>query len=782
MRDLVFDRVVSEALLDVVRPGGDFDTLVERRNGSSIIGLDVQLRRDQRGTRSWASLMLGLTNVLDLFEQNGRFWLRAHATHQQAGGFDPVWSTPRLGADLAALREEVQGYLDSILGPGGVDSSHVSREGKVQAAMCSMISTDYGVVQREAAISFASQSLKDGIVVPLATAVTGAVSNVTPDGAPWWPGVRDRGVMPSLGTEADVLALDSTGRLLVIEVKPAEEIKGLAWGPAQVRMYAELFASWLDADEDFARDRLAAMADQRRALGLLDDRWSPASAGQLRVLPVLAIGSGQMSREAMPRITAIAEALSSLNWSSNRVDPFEVWLLDDDGVASDRLILGQSSRASGPPNIGKPGGTSFVAAERASAAAWKASTALLPDAARGPAPYEGRGPSFPFVLPTDHCWLNLLPEAREIARGRFEAAEIRWHSGGTQPSNHLLSSQVQCLNALAPFVDDPGALAGIFESVLRISEVLPFGAATSSPYDATDHVVFEWLGLRSYLNEWPADTPPSRGAYATSADAAIRYRNADGDIEIALIEWKYTERYPEHGQLHGGPQKQATRLGRYRELWADPDSPIRIDAVPYEALFAEPIYQLFRTQLLAWKIEQAHELGAKHVRVVYAAPSPNTDLLDRSLGTPAFEQMAHETGRPLLAAWQSMLRRRDRFVALDTLRLLAPEAPTSDHYRERYGGAARIPEASASDIVNVASGTDLMSMLEHLHGILQRVGGDGGVIAQLIDLGPEALQRLDPSLRIELLARSTEAAELVRRLRADEVFNALHSGPEGFGQ
>lgn len=771
MRDLVFDRVVSDELLDAVRPGGGFDTLVERRNTASTVGLDVQLRRDQRGTQSWASLMLGLTNVLDLFEQNGRYWLRAHRTHQQAGGFDPAWSSPRSAAELPALRSDVQGYLDRILGPGGVDSSHVSREGKVQAAMCSMASAEYGVVQREAAISFASQPIKDGIVVPRAAAITDTVRRATPPGAPWWPGVRDRGVMPSLGTETDVLAFDSAGRLLVIEVKPAEEIKGLAWGPAQVRLYADLFASWLDADDGLARDRLTVMADQRRALGLLGDRWRPSS--ELRVLPVLAIGTGQMSREAMPRISAIAQALESVHWSSERVDPFEVWLLDDTGVAIERFTLGQASAPSAPTTGAKSAAASFVAQERAAAAAWKASSPLLPDAARDPAPYEGKGRSYPFVLPIEHCWLNLLPEAREIASSRFEAAEIRWHSGGIQPNSHLLSSQVQCLNALAPFVDDPGALAAIFGAVLPINEVLPFGSTTSSPYDATDHIVFGWLGLNSYLNEWPTDSPPSRGAYATSADAALRYRTPDGDIEIALIEWKYTERYPEHGQLHGGPPKQATRLGRYRELWSDPASPIRIDVVPYEELFAEPIYQLFRTQLLAWKIEQARELDARRVRVVYAAPSMNTDLLERSLGSPAFEQMANDAGTSLVAAWQSMLRRPDRFTAFDTLSLLTPGGPTSDHYKDRYGSAAMSAETPMPVAIEAATGSDLLSALEHLQMILQRVGGDGGVISQLIDVGPEALERIDPSLRTELLARSTEAAELVRLLRADTVFDAL---------
>jgi hypothetical protein len=362
-------------------------------------------------------------------------------------------------------------------------------------------------------------------------------------------------------------------------------------------------------------------------------------------------------------------------------------MLDSSGTPIERLTTDQipGSTAPAPAPASRPSTASFVSRQQASAAAWKASSPLPTEEARVAAPYEAGKARYPFVLPGEHCWLNLLPEARDVARTRFAAAAIRWHSGGNSPSSHLLSSQIQCVNALAPFVQDPEALATIFGGLLPIGRVVPFGAATTSPYDETDHVVFEWPGLASHLNEWPPNRRPTRGAYATSADAALRYLTPDGDTEIALIEWKYTERYPDHGPLEGGQAKQATRLSRYRKLWDDPASPVRNDVVPYEAMFAEPVYQLFRTQLMAWKIEQAGELGATRVRFVYAAPSENDDLLKHSLGAPAFAQGTMGAGGSLVTAWQSMLRRPDRFVSFDTLGLLGRRSPTSVDYKARYG-------------------------------------------------------------------------------------------------
>ena len=56
----------------------------------------------------------------------------------------------------------------------------------------------------------------------------------------------------------------------------------------------------------------------------------------------------------------------------------------------------------------------------------------------------------------------------------------------------MLSSHIQCLNTLAPMVDRPDLLSAWLGQHLPVAEVLPFGAITDSPYEESDHVVFEW--------------------------------------------------------------------------------------------------------------------------------------------------------------------------------------------------------------------------------------------------------------------------------------------------
>jgi ARG/rhodanese/phosphatase superfamily protein/restriction endonuclease-like protein len=305
---------------------------------------------------------------------------------------------------------------------------------------------------------------------------------------------------------------------------------------------------------------------------------------------------------------------------------------------------------------------------------WKEHTALLPAEARQPGRYfrdsKAVGPELPLCLPVEFAALNLLPEARAVALDRFERDHIRWHEQTPAgPSNHLLDSQVQCVNALAPLITESDAIRHVFASALDIEEVLPFEP------DTQDFLVFEWIGLVDHLGEG-SGKPRTRGARTTSSDAAFRYRTSGGSTEIALCEWKYTETYDGHA-LAGGERAMKVRRRRYHRWWQDPQGPVTT-AIPYEDLFVEPFYQRFRQQLLAYEMERTHELGSDRVRVVHLAPEANTELWS-SLTRPSHRAAGADLG----TAWNAVLRYPDRFLTID------PETAfrhvVSDDFRDRYG-------------------------------------------------------------------------------------------------
>ena len=316
-----------------------------------------------------------------------------------------------------------------------------------------------------------------------------------------------------------------------------------------------------------------------------------------------------------------------------------------------------------------PARTTFTSAERARAIAWKGTTLTLEAADRAPAPYRlPGGRTYDFCLPLDSAARNLLPEVRSTVTALFDAARIPWHMGvGSGPTNHLLSSQVQCVNALGQMVHDPDRIVAAFGPVLDIAEVLQI--------EDGRWLTFEYIGPTDYFGEAPNGVR-TRGSQCTSVDAAFTYRTSTGVEELALVEWKYTESYRERTPT---PTKDEVRRQRYEAHLHLPDSPVRVDALPFSRLLDEPFYQLMRQQLLAAALERDPDVPAKVVRVVHVHPTANLAYQD------SLHHVEHrDLGSTVAEVWAALLTRPDRYVELDNGVFLDP-AITSTDYAARYG-------------------------------------------------------------------------------------------------
>ncbi len=330
------------------------------------------------------------------------------------------------------------------------------------------------------------------------------------------------------------------------------------------------------------------------------------------------------------------------------------------------------------------------------AAAWKEGTETLPEHARAAAPYvtkDGAAAGQPrdFCLPADHAALNLLSDVREQALALFAELEIPWHAGiGTGPSNHLLSSQVQCVNALTSMVTDPERIRRAFAAI-DVGEVLQV--------EPGRFLTFEYIGPKDYLNEAPAGVRV-RGAHCTSVDAAFLHRAPDGATELVLIEWKYTESYRLRTP---DPVRDAVRRGRYLALVQDPEGPVRSDLLAFEHLL-DPLYQLVRQQLLAHELEK--DGVADRVRVVHVLP-PANEAYQQSLHRP--EQQA--LGATVSRVWQQLLRKPGRFTSLDPAVFLDPDV-TSAEYCRRYSDGIIRNRAELDAVLDVDSPEGVEDWLE----------------------------------------------------------------------
>lgn len=323
-----YDRRISEALLDAIEDQGPLAGLIDVVREDRGIR-DLQLRH-ARGPECWATVYVGLTKVLDIKERNGQFRLDAPPTYTALPQFDVTW---RQWQDLTDLENEwysVLSYLETAIAM--VRREFTDAEGAVQSALCSGAAEQFRVVDREAVLAHTNTAARSATTDPLQIALNQALGTAN-NGERWWPSLRS-GV--SLGAELDVLAVDEAGRLLAVEVKPANAIAGIVKGPAQVALYAALWSIWLDEADDSAQI-LQGMLDQRARLGL--GRPGPLHSPE-GVVPVVAVGPGKLGKEALPRLREVAQAVQPVLRERRTVQPLEVWFIDDQGCIEDKEILG----------------------------------------------------------------------------------------------------------------------------------------------------------------------------------------------------------------------------------------------------------------------------------------------------------------------------------------------------------------------------------------------------------------------------------------------------------
>ena len=392
----------------------------------------------------------------------------------------------------------------------------------------------------------------------------------------------------------------------------------------------------------------------------------------------------------------------------------------------------------------------FIETERARAGTWKARTATLPDTAKQPAPYIGKDgragtARYDFCLPAEFANYSLLPEVRPSALTLFAELGIPWHAsvhGG--PSNHLLSSQVQCVNALAQMVRDPSRLVRAFGDLLGTAEVLEI--------EPGRYLTFEYIGPEDFFSE-ARNGVRVRGAHCTSVDAAFLHRTVDDVVELVLVEWKYTELYRLRPPA---PAKDRVRAGRYSAAIADRQGPVRGDILSAAAMFDEPFYQLVRQQLLAHALEQSSAEGATRVRVVHVLP-PANDAYQRSLARPEHRAL----GETVSSVWQQLLRTPNRFVSMDPATFLDATI-TSPEYVSRYGDRMLHNDQDVLDEFGIDDLTDLEDLIDFdgeisstTNGLELRAGTVGTVIEY--PFSQDDLQRLSDEAEDEY-AKAIERA------------------------
>lgn len=256
-----------------------------------------------------------------------------------------------------------------------------------------------------------------------------------------------------------------------------------------------------------------------------------------------------------------------------------------------------------------------------------------------------------------NCDENLHESIRHEAKLYFKENEIAWWKYGDNsdrnPTNHMVSSQIQCLNYLFALIKDKVSmikLAQLFDP--EIDDVLPSIGDKDSGY-----IAFEFIyDNATLLGE--NDTNANRGEYCTSIDAFVIGLKQGKKILIP-IEWKYTEEYQTCENKALEPRRGETRQNRYNKLIAKSDQLKTPESFEESVFYYEPFYELMRQTLL---VEQMVKIGiANDFLHILVVPSENKDLLDNNYTF---------TNNDLQTTWLDSLSDQSKFRIIDSRQIL----------------------------------------------------------------------------------------------------------------
>lgn len=317
--NLHYDRRVSEDFLSHFLSGGVAHSLVEYARYAPY-AVDLQMRKDPKTGAEHATLYAGLTSVLDVKRNKDQLRLVPHKWASQGQyGFNMAWTKAMTVSTLATQWRGVEDYLDYILPEAA--KKHASREGAVQAAASVFRSHDRIMFDREFALHFKDTATKKDIFTELTTPVLSAIQRI--------PGVP--GQPPSsFGGECDLLALDATGRVLAVEVKP-RGTGSIVWSGLQATVYARLLTRWIGTSPaedshglkvDPPATILRGMLEQRARLGLAPTN-RPDLPDRPIVVPVVALQRG-WNVKYLDRLLKVQDAVLSSGCGDPTLEIYEV--------------------------------------------------------------------------------------------------------------------------------------------------------------------------------------------------------------------------------------------------------------------------------------------------------------------------------------------------------------------------------------------------------------------------------------------------------------------------
>lgn len=226
---------------------------------------------------------------------------------------------------------------------------------------------------------------------------------------------------------------------------------------------------------------------------------------------------------------------------------------------------------------------------------------------------------FDYLIKPQDSAKNLYKGIRKEAIEYFKKYGIVWWqclNKSYEPTGHMVSSQIHCLNHLFAFRDKPEAL----KLILQKATLLPIKSILPSPIDKDGYIAFEFVYKNRTLLHEKNET---RGANCTSIDALVFVETEENKSVLVPIEWKYTESYDKKKKADEDVVNE-----RYKDLASRPYSNLNgwIDEYYYD-----PLYEFARQTLLMEQIIHANPFGLFPVKAddykhIIVRPNDNKEI------------------------------------------------------------------------------------------------------------------------------------------------------------
>ena len=281
--------------------------------------------------------------------------------------------------------------------------------------------------------------------------------------------------------------------------------------------------------------------------------------------------------------------------------------------------------------------------------------------------YGGKGGKYfmrserDFVL-TDYG-KNFFQPIRNEVIDYFAKNGISWW-GGKNPTGHVLSSQIACLNHLFAIRKDKQAVLSLLRTVsddfVDVDEIYEHNPA---------FIQFEAVSDKDHLNEEQS----TRGSNCTSIDALIFAKHKDGSKWLIPIEWKYTEHYQNQNKANEGAKKDPInckgeiRKKRYTEL-INQSNQLQSEPDNNYIYYFEPFYQLMRQTLWAEQMikhKETEKLKADKFLHIHIIPKGNDELLKKEV-----EKKYKCSGLDMENTWRKNLKDNTKYLIISPENLL----------------------------------------------------------------------------------------------------------------